>query len=67
MIHGDRTLPEQLRSFAEGEARSGIGKKRWVLLRAAADEIERLQAAWQASIDERDELRKELLAERSLH
>ena len=54
------TLPERLRAMAEGEARSGIGRKRWALFRDAADEIDRLQAAWDASIAERDELQAEI-------
>ena len=53
-------IVERLRAFANGEARSGIGRQRWVLFREAADEIERLRASWQASIDERDELRSAL-------
>lgn len=50
-------LTDRLRAMAQGEARSGIGRVRWALFRDAADEIERLQKAWDASIAERDELR----------
>jgi hypothetical protein len=37
------TIVERLRAMAQGEARSGIGRRRWVLFREAADEIERLR------------------------
>ena len=53
-------LTDRLRAMANSEARSGIGKVRWALFRDAADEIDRLQAAWDASIAERDELRNAL-------
>ena len=60
-VNVEMGIVQLLRAMAQGEARSGVGRQRGALFRDAADEIERLEKALQATTDERQELQDEVV------